>query len=203
MIARVQTIQPTPGELARAIEVLRDVELPVYRQASGFVGLVVLASLTNSANGERIEAITLWDDRQALATFSASAGQRQATEQAMPRLASATEEHIYEVAQAAGAFGGTVTRFISARLQPEHVETVISIFENVVMHAATEQLGFRRGLLLVDRASGRVISIGFWHSEADLLASERIGYLGQQIGNFAHIITAPIVPETLVVAVED
>jgi heme-degrading monooxygenase HmoA len=199
MIARVQTIQPTPGGLARAIEVLRDVELPVYQQVAGFVGMVVLASLTDSANGERVEAITLWDDRQALAAYSASAGERQA----MPNLASATEEHIYEVAQAAGTFGGTITRFISARLQPEHVETVISIFENVVMHAATEQLGFRRGLLLVDRASGHVISIGFWHSETDLLASERVGYLGQQIGNFAEIVTAPIVPETLVVAVEN
>jgi heme-degrading monooxygenase HmoA len=202
MIARVQTIQPAPGGLARAIEILRDAELPVYRQAAGFVGLIVLASLTDSINGERVEAISLWDDQEALAAFTATAGQREGATPMMPILLSATEEHIYEVAQAAGMVGGTVTRFIPARIQPDHIETVVTIFENVVMHAATEQLGFRRGILLVNRTSGRVISIGFWQSEADLQASERVGYLGQQIGNFTHIVTSRIVPETLSVAVE-
>lgn len=202
MIARVRTIRLEPGGLAQAIEIMRDAELPVLRQEPGFVGMIVLASLSDSASGERVEAVSLWEDRQALDTFDATADQRARIIPAMPPLAAPVEARIYEVAQAAGIAGGTVTRFISAHLHPGNIDNVVTLFENVVMHAATEQQGFRRGLLLVDRAANRAISIGLWRSEADLHASERVGYLGQQIGNFTQIVASPIVPEVLVVAGE-
>jgi heme-degrading monooxygenase HmoA len=202
MIAHVRTIQLAPGGLAQAIEILRDDELPTLRQVTGFAGLLVLASLSDSTAGERIEAVALWSTQQALDTYGADADQRTRITPAMPQQIAPIEEHTYEVAQTAGMLGGTTARFISARLHPGHIDTVVSLFENIVMHAATEQKGFRRGLLLVDRTSDRVISIGLWHSESDLLASERIGYLSQQIGNFTQMVTAPITPETLVVAVE-
>ncbi len=200
MIAHVRTIRLAPGGLAQAIEILRDDELPTLRQATGFVGLLVLASLSDSTTGERIEAISLWSGQQALDVFDAA--ERARNTPALPQQIAPAEEHTYEVAQTAGMLGGATARFISARLHPGHIDTVVSLFENVVMHAATEQMGFRRGILLVDRTSDRVISIGLWHSEADLLASERIGYLSQQTGNFTQMVAAPITPETLVVAVE-
>ena len=202
MIAHVRTIRLAPGGLTRAIEILRDDELTALHQAAGFVGLIALASLSDSAVGERIEVVSLWSSQQALDTFETDTEQRARITPTMPHQIAPSEEHTYEVAQVAGMLGGTVARFISARLHPGHVDTVVSLFENVVMHAATEQKGFRRGILLVDRALDRVISIGLWHSEADLLASERIGYLSQQVANFTQMVAAPIRPETLVVAIE-
>jgi heme-degrading monooxygenase HmoA len=202
MIAHVRTIRLAPGGLAQVIENLRDTELVAVRQAAGLAGLIVLASLSDSAAGERVEVVSLWDSRPALDTHAATAGQRAQHRTGLPPQTAPAEEHIYEVAQSAGMLGGTVARFISASLEPGHIDTVVSLFENVVMHAATEQRGFRRGLLLVDRETGRVISIGLWHSEADLRASEQVGYLSQQIGNFIQMVAVPIVPETLVVAVE-
>jgi heme-degrading monooxygenase HmoA len=202
MIAHVRTIRLAPGGLAQAIENLRDTELVALRQAAGFAGLIVLASLSDSAAGERVEVVSLWDSRSALDSHAATADRRTRNMPGLPPQAAPAEEHVYEVAQAAGMLGGTVARFISASLDPGHIDTVVSVFENVVMHAATEQRGFRRGLLLVDRESDRVISIGLWHSAADLHASERGGYLSQQIGNFVQMVAVPIVPETLVVAVE-
>lgn len=202
MIAHVRTIRLAPGGLAQAIENLRDAELVALRQAAGFAGLIALASLSDSAAGERVEVVSLWDGRQALDTHAATADQRTKNMPAIPQQSAPVEEHIYEVAQSAGMLGGSVARFISASLDPGHIDTVVSLFENVVMHAATEQRGFRRGLLLVDRVSGRVISIGLWHSEADLHASEQVGYLSQQIGNFIQMVAVPIRPETLAVAVE-
>ena len=202
MIAHVRTIRLAPGGLARAIEILRDNELPVLRQTAGFVGLLVLASLSDSTAGERVEVVSLWESQQPLDSFDATADQRAEAIPAMPSLVAPISERIYEVAQVAGMLGGTVARFISASLHPGTIDTVVSLFENLVMHAATEQQGFRRGILLVDRASNRAISIGLWHSEADLHASEQVGYLSQQIGNFTQMVAAPIVPETLVVAVE-
>jgi heme-degrading monooxygenase HmoA len=194
MVAHVRTIRPAPGELAQTIENLRDIDLAALRQATGFAGLIALASLSDSAAGERVEVITLWDNRQALDTYIAGADHRATTTPA--------EEHVYDVAQSAGMLGGTVARFIAAGLHPGNIDTVVSLFENVVMHAATEQRGFRRGLLLVNRVTDRVISVGLWHSEANLHASERVGYLSQQIGNFVQMVTEPITPETLAVMVE-
>src|SRR5687767_9858612 len=106
MIARVRTIRLTPGGLARSIEILRDNELPVLRQAPGFVGLIVLASLSDSASGERVEAVSLWEDRQALDRFDAAADQRAGVIPDMPQLAAPVEARIYDVAQAAGLAGG-------------------------------------------------------------------------------------------------
>jgi heme-degrading monooxygenase HmoA len=202
MIAHVRTIRLAPGGLAQAIENLRDTELVALRQAAGSAGLIALASLSDSTAGERVEVVSLWDSRLALDNHAATADQRAQHMRALPPQIAPADEHIYEVAQSAGMLGGTVARFISARLHPGHIDTVVSLFENVVMHAATEQRGFRRGLLLVDRESDRVISIGLWHSEADLHASEQVGYLSQQIGNFIQMVAVPIRPETLVVAVE-
>jgi heme-degrading monooxygenase HmoA len=202
MIAHVRTIRLAPGGLAQAIKTLRDTELVALRQAAGFAGLIVLASLSDSAAGERVEVVSLWDSRLTLDGYATTADQRAQQMPELPPQTAPAEVRVYEVAQSAGMFGGTVSRFISASLDPGHIDTVVSLFENVVMHAATEQRGFRRGLLLVDRETGLVISIGLWHSEADLRASEQGGYLSQQIGNFIQMVTVPIVPETLVVVVE-
>lgn len=202
MIARVRTIRLASGGLAPAIETLRNDELPVLRQATGFVGMIVLASLSDSTAGERVEIVSLWESQQALEAFDSTADPDRPSIRVLPLLTAPIETRVYEVSQAVGIKGGSVARFISAQLHPGHIDTVVGLFENIVMHAATEQQGFRRGLLLVDRAGNRAVSIGLWQSEADLLASEQIGYLGQQVSNFTEIVAAPIVPETLVVVVE-
>lgn len=162
----------------------------------------MLASLSDSASGERVEVVTLWDDAQVPAAHDANDDQSR-IRQALPPMTAPTETRDYEVAQAAGIAGGSVARFISVHLHPGNIDTVVSLFENVVMHAATAQRGFRRGLLLVDRARDNAISIGLWQTEADMHGSEQTGYLAQQIGNFTHIVAVPIVPEMLVVAVEE
>jgi len=182
----VRTIQLTSGELTQVIPSIRDEELRALRHEPGYAGTLVLASRPGAASAERVEAIILWDDAHA-----------------MPPPATPSEARVYEVALSAGIPGGTVARFISAHLYPGNIDTVVTLFENVVMHAATTQLGFRRGLLMIDRAGDNAISIGLWQSEADLHASEQTGYLGQQIGNFTQIVAAPIVPETLVVVIEE
>jgi len=202
MIARVRTIRLAPGSLVQALEMLHDDELPALRLEQGFVGVLALASLSDSAAGERVEVITLWDDQSALDASGAGAVSDARIIQRLPRLAAPLDARVYEVAQSVGIAGATVARYISAQLRPGNVETVITIFENVVMHAATEQTGFRRGLLLIDRANDHAVSVGLWLSEQDLLTSEQVGYLRQQIGQFPAVVAAPVVPETLVVAVE-
>ena len=182
MIARVQTMQLAPGGLARTLTGLQGNELRVLRDAPGCAATLVLAT----ASGERLDVISLWADADVTRPFDTPAAIR-----------------TYEVALLAGMPGSTVARVISVHLNPGNIDTVVTIFENVVMHAATAQHGFRRGLLLVDRANDDVISIGLWSSENDLLASERIGYLSKQIGNFTHIVADPIVPEMLSVVVEE
>ena len=202
MIARVRTAQIVPGGMAQVVDIVRDSEVQFLRQTPGFRGALLLTTLVGAA-AERAEIVSLWEDEQALHAFDARGDRQPQMDRVMPLLAAPLESRVFEVAQAVGIRGGTVARFIAAELRPGQIDTAISLFENVVMHAATAQQGFRRGLLLVDRATNRGISIGLWQAEADLRASEQTGYLAQQIVNFRQILAAPIAPETLVVAVEE
>ncbi|MDQ3549195.1 MAG: hypothetical protein M3439_10310, partial [Chloroflexota bacterium] len=120
MIARVRTIQVASGGFAQAISSIRDDELRALHQEPGYAGRLVLASQPGAASGERVEIITLWDDAQSMSAPATS-----------------SEARIYEVALLAGMPGGTVARFISVHLHPGNIETVATLFENVVMHAAT------------------------------------------------------------------
>jgi hypothetical protein len=162
--------------------------------------MLLLVSPSDAASGERVESITLWDQVQAPAAVDET---DPPSNQAVSSPITASSVRDFEVALSAGMQGGTVARFISAHLHPGNIDTVVALFENVVMHAATAQQGFRRGLLLVDRASDNVISIGLWQSETDLRASEQTGYLAQQIGNFTEIVATSILPDVLLVVAEE
>jgi hypothetical protein len=100
---------------------------------------------------------------------------------------------VYEVAQWVGTPGGAVARVYMARLKPDPdaVERAVTLFQNIVMHAATAQGGFQRGLLLVDRESFRAVSIGIWTTASDLLTSEERGYLTEQLAHFTNLLAEP------------
>ncbi len=196
MIARVRTILLTPDRHGPTIEMIQDTELPGMRAAPGFAGMIVLGSTADAANapnGERIEVVSLWQNPQSLEAYSA------VEQSAAPPEG---QERDFDVSLTAGMAGGVVARFVTVEPLPGHIDTVVTLFENVVMHAATEQRGFRRGLLLIDRPGNRAVSIGLWQSEADMIASAQVGYLSQQVGNFVPIVATPIVPETMIVILE-
>jgi SAM-dependent MidA family methyltransferase len=57
--------------------------------------------------------------------------------------------------------------------------------------------------MLVDRKTGKGVSITLWNSEEDAITNEQSGYYQEQVGKFKDFFTAPPVQEGYEVAVQD
>jgi hypothetical protein len=95
-------------------------------------------------------------------------------------------------AAAGGALFARVTSFL---LTPDRVNDAIRLYETSVVPAARSQKGFCGTLLLVDRASGKGQSIGFWESEDDALANEASRYYHDQLAKFLTFFAVPPIRE--------
>jgi heme-degrading monooxygenase HmoA len=94
-------------------------------------------------------------------------------------------------------------RAVTLHVSPDKLDEVIQIFRDSVIPAARQQTGFRSGRLLVNRQTGKAISVGLWETEADLQASgQGSTYLQEQLAKAASLVTAPPVVEQYEVAVE-
>ena len=94
-------------------------------------------------------------------------------------------------------------RVTTVQVSPDKIEEAIRLWRDSVMPAAREQKGFKSGRLLVDRKTGKGISIGLWETEADIRASaEGSAYFQAQIAKFAGLFTAPPIVEHYEVGAE-
>ena len=71
MFARVHTVETSPEQHDRGLEIVRDQILPWLRDSSGFRGLIRLA---DRAGGKTL-VITLWADEETLQASAASSEQ--------------------------------------------------------------------------------------------------------------------------------
>jgi heme-degrading monooxygenase HmoA len=92
-------------------------------------------------------------------------------------------------------------RATTVQLQPDKVDEAIRIFQESVVPAAKQQAGFRGATLLVDRATGKGLSLTHWASEAEMKAGESSGYYQEQIAKFGPLLTAQPSREAFEVAV--
>jgi len=94
-------------------------------------------------------------------------------------------------------------RMTGVQVKVDKVDEVIKIFNEGVVPAAKKQKGYQGVYLLVDRKTGKGISIAAWETEADAIANEESGYYKEQVAKFKDIFTAPPVREGYEVAVSD
>lgn len=66
MFARVHTLQTTPEQHDRGVEIVRDQLLPWLRDSTGFRGLIRLAH----RDGAKTLVVTLWADEESLRASS-------------------------------------------------------------------------------------------------------------------------------------
>lgn len=93
-------------------------------------------------------------------------------------------------------------RFLTAQVQPEQLDQLITVFQDAIVPAARQQEGFLGIRLFVDRATGKAVVVSRWHSEAALLASEASGSYQEQLVQVVPFLAAPPARETLEIAVE-
>ena len=93
-------------------------------------------------------------------------------------------------------------RLTIVQVKVDKLEETTKIYEESVVPAAKSQKGYRGIYMLTDSKTGKGISISFWDTEEDAIASEQSGYYKEQLGKFKDFFTAPPVQEGYEVAVE-
>lgn len=94
-------------------------------------------------------------------------------------------------------------RVVYTQVQPGQTDEAIRIYRESVTPVARQQKGYRGGILLTDRGTGKGISISFWESDALMTAGEMSGYLQQQIAKFTGVIAGPPTRETFEVSFQE
>ena len=94
-------------------------------------------------------------------------------------------------------------RIVTAQVSPEKVTEGIKIWQDSVVPAVKAQKGFKSGRLMVNRKTGKIVTVGLWETEADMEATgEGSAFLQEQLAKFTTLFTAPPVVEHYEVAVE-
>jgi heme-degrading monooxygenase HmoA len=75
-------------------------------------------------------------------------------------------------------------RVTSAQIDPENIEKFKKIFEESVVPAAKKQKGFQGISLMFNPETGDGLSIGFWDSEEDCVATEKNLFYQEQVDKF-------------------
>jgi heme-degrading monooxygenase HmoA len=79
--------------------------------------------------------------------------------------------------------------------QPGKEDEALRIYQDSVIPAAKQRPGYRSFMALADRATGKVMTISTWATEADLHATETSGLYQEQLAKFAPLITAAPIRE--------
>jgi heme-degrading monooxygenase HmoA len=87
------------------------------------------------------------------------------------------------------------TRALSCQAHPGKLEDVIKLYHDSIVPAAKQQRGFKGATLLTDPTTGKILSLTFWESEADMLASETSGYLREQLAKVGPLLAVQPVRE--------
>ncbi len=87
-------------------------------------------------------------------------------------------------------------RVVMLQIRSDKISEAVHIFRESVIPAAEKQQGFKGGLLLVDDAVGKGLSITMWETEAEMRATETGRYLAEQIDKFADLLAAPLIRES-------
>jgi len=73
-------------------------------------------------------------------------------------------------------------RVILGKVQLNKQDEAINIYKESIVPVAKKQKGFKSMNLLTDLDTNKFISITFWETENDMIASESSGYLQEQLG---------------------
>lgn len=93
-------------------------------------------------------------------------------------------------------------RLTYVHIKREKIDDCIEIYENSVIPAARLQKGYQGAYLLVDRKTGKAISITLWNSEEDAIANEDNRYYQEQVLKFRVFFTKPPIREGYEVSVQ-
>ncbi|MGD9032356.1 MAG: antibiotic biosynthesis monooxygenase [Desulfobacteraceae bacterium] len=93
-------------------------------------------------------------------------------------------------------------RLTIVQVKPDKIDETINLYGESVVPAAKSQKGYKGVYMLVDRKTGKGVSISLWENEENAIANEQSGYYQEQIGKFKDFFTAPPAQEGYEVVVQ-
>jgi heme-degrading monooxygenase HmoA len=96
-----------------------------------------------------------------------------------------------------------IARITRYQVASDKLDEDIKAFKESVIPAAKLQKGFRSGYLLVDRKTGKCISLAFWDSEGDAISDEKSGKYQRRVDIGKSHFIAPPVRELYEVAIQE
>ncbi len=88
-----------------------------------------------------------------------------------------------------------LARVVTIQLKSNTLDEATKFYKENMIPAAKSQKGYRNGYLLTDRETGKGISVAFWDSKEDVIASEESGWWQGQIDKFKGFLAAPVTRE--------
>ena len=82
-------------------------------------------------------------------------------------------------------------RAVTLMAKPEAMDEILEIAKTSVLEAMRQENGFVEWILLIDRESGKALSIPIWETEEAMVAGEESGYLQAQFNKVGFGLTAP------------
>jgi len=92
-----------------------------------------------------------------------------------------------------------LTRF---QVRIDTIDKVKKIYEESVIPATKAQKGYCGNYFLIDRKTGKGMSITLWDSEEDAVANEKSHYYQEQLEKFIDFLTAPYIREGYEIVVQ-
>ena len=201
MYARVTISYSQPGKMDEITQYIRDFIVPAAKQQPGFKGLLTL----RDDDSNKGIAITLWEtEADMLAGETIGGYYREHLAKVAHLFASAPVREAYEVGIREMQQDGppTSARVLTTTAQLGKMDEGMQIVRDSVLPTARQQPGFKGGLWLLDRSTGKIIAITLWETEADLKAGETSGYYQAQIAKVAHVLATQVVREVYEVSVQ-
>jgi len=93
-------------------------------------------------------------------------------------------------------------RLTIMKVNTDRIDEGIEFYQENVVPAAKTQKGFRGVYLLVDRKTGKSISLTLWDSEKDAIANEKSRYYQEQVLKGVQFYTKPPIREGYEVVIQ-
>jgi hypothetical protein len=92
-------------------------------------------------------------------------------------------------------------RVVTAQVSPARLDEAIKVWKESVMPAVKSQKGFSSGRLMVNRSTGKIVTVALWNAESDMRATAG-GFVQEQIAKFGSMFSGQPIVEEYEVAVE-
>jgi heme-degrading monooxygenase HmoA len=94
-------------------------------------------------------------------------------------------------------------RFTNVHIKPHKIDAAIHLYERSVIPAAKKQKGYKGAYLMIDRNTGKGVSVTIWDNEEAALANEKNLYYQEQVMKFIPFYSASPIREGYEVIVQD